>query len=395
MKRHVLFIVENNPVPFDVRVWNEALAAKEFGYEVSIICPQSKKAPAFYDKIDGIEIFRHFAPVEAASKYSFIFEYFNALFWEFFLSLYIFIKKPFQYIHSANPPDHIFIISLFFKLFKVKFIFDHHDITPENYIAKFGRKDFFYKMLNRMEHMSFRAADIVISTNNSYKQIAISRGNFKPEKVFVVRNGPNLDKVEFPAANKDLKSGFDYLVVYVGTIGNQEGIENLLEAVAYVIHQKGQKNIKFVIVGTGSNWCEMRDLSFKMNLQENVLFTGFIPYHQFYEYLATADLGVNPEHKNAFTDKSTMIKIMDYMTFGTPIVQFETREGKVSAGDAAVYVQGNQNDAFGEAIIQLLHNPRHRDKMGKIGYNRIFNEMSWNKQKLFLKQAYDYLAQNP
>jgi glycosyltransferase involved in cell wall biosynthesis len=391
MKKHILFIVENNPVPFDVRVWNEALAAKEFGNDVSIICPKTKKAPLFHEKINGISIYRHFSPIEAASKYSFLFEYANALFWELLYSLFIFIIKPFQLIHSANPPDHIFIIATIFKLFKVKFVFDHHDISPENYIAKFGRKDLFFKVLKIMENLSFKTANIVISTNQSYRALAIERGKKKKDEVFVVRNGPNLSNIKIAKPNAKWLNGCEYMVAYVGVIGNQEGIDVLLRTVAYIVYKKNIQNIRFIVIGTGPHWKNMVKLSKDLKVDKNVLFTGFISYGDLYEILATADLCVNPEFRNPFTDKSTMIKIMEYMVFGKPIVQFETTEGKFTAGESAINIKNNSETEFAEEILKVLKDEGKRKKMGQIGKKRIKEKLHWDIQKKNLKKAYEYL----
>lgn len=391
MKKHILFIVENTEGSHDLRVWPEAQAAKEFGYEVTVISPVKRNAILDYEIIDGIEIYRHPMPVEADRKCGFLLEYLNALFWELLLTVRIFIKKPFHIIHSANPPDHVFIIALLFKLFGTKFIFDHHDICPENYVAKFGKKDIFYNILLIMEKLTFKTANIVISTNESYKKIAIRRGNKQEKDVFVIRNGPKLDKIIFMEPNEALKEHFDYLVAYVGAIGKQDQIENLLNAVRYIVYKKEIKNIKFIITGTGPHWNNMVELSREMKLGKYVKFTGYIPYKDFYEVLATADVCVNPEFRNEFTDKSTMIKIMDYMVFGKPIVQFETREGKVTAGDAAVYVKKNDELDFAEAIIELLNDSGKRKNMGEIGRKRIYEKLSWDKQKGNLQKAYAYL----
>ena len=394
MKKHVLFIVENQSLPFDVRVWSEIQAVKELGYDVTAISPINERGKKKYEIIDGVEIFRHPMPIEADNKAGFLFEYFNALFGELFLSVNIFLRKRFHIIHGANPPDHIFLIAAFFKLFGVKYIFDHHDITPENYIAKFRKKDLFYKILLIMEKLTFKTANIIISTNESYKKIAINRGNKDDKDVFVVRNGPDLSKVIFVNPNENLKDGFDYLVAYLGVIGNQEGIDVLLKTVHHIVYDKDIKNIRFMIIGTGPYWNKMVHLSKKMKLEEYVTFTGFIPYRDLYEILATADLCVNPEFKNEFTDKSTMIKIMDYMVFGNPIIQFETTEGKVTSGDAAVYLKENDEFEFAEAIINLLNDPKKRKLMGEIAKKRIKEELNWNKQKINLKNAYKYLEAN-
>lgn len=391
MKKHVLFIVENQSVPYDVRVWAEALTVKGLGYDVSIICPMNKRGPKRYEEIEGIEIFRHPEPLEANAKWAFLFEYLNAIFWELILSFRIFFKKPFQVIHSANPPDHVFLIAWIFKIFGTKYIFDHHDISPENYVAKFEKKDIFYKILLIMEKLTFKTADLVISTNESYKKVAISRGGKNKNEVFVVRNGPNLSKVIFMEPNERLKEGFEFLVAYIGVIGTQEGIDILLNSVNYIVNNKQITNIKFVIIGTGPNWASMVQMSEKLRLGKFVTFTGFIPYRDVYEILATADICVNPELRNDFTDKSTMLKIMDYMTFGKPIVQFLTTEGKVTAENAALYITENNYIIFADAIVDLLYDPDKRIKMGGIGRKRIDEELNWDHQKIYLKKAYDYL----
>ena len=392
MKKHILFIVENNSVPWDVRVWAEALAAKEYGYDVSVICPVHKKAPMDkYEQREGIDIYRHPMPIEAHGAIGFFIEYFSALFWELLLSIRLFIKKPFQIIHSANPPDHVFMIAIPFKLFGVKYIFDHHDITPETYVAKFGAKNFVFKVLMWMEKATFKTADIVISTNESYKKIAITRGGKKDSDVFVVRNGPDLSRIQFPQPNPQLKNGFEYLVAYLGVINNQEGIDNLLRSVRYLIYEKNITNVKYLIIGTGPHWNEMVQLSKDMNLEKYVTFTGYIPYKDLYEILTTADICVNPEFCNEFTDKSTMIKIMDYMAFGKPIVMFETTEGKVTAGGSATYVSNNDETEFAHAIMDLLNDKTKREKMSQIARERVDTMLQWSLQKINLHNAYRYL----
>ncbi|PQP35623.1 glycosyltransferase WbuB [Desulfobacteraceae bacterium SEEP-SAG9] len=391
MKKHVLFIVENQAVPQDVRVWNEALFNREMGYDVTVISPINETSKRKYEVIDGIEIYRHPMPIEARGKFSFLFEYLNALFWEFLLSISIFIKKPFQTLHGANPPDHIFLIALFYKLVGVKYIFDHHDLSPENYFVKFKRKDFLYRALLFMEKLTFKTADIVISTNESYKKIAKTRGNKKSNEIFVVRNGPKLSNFTFLPPNDKLKDGFDYLVAYLGVIAEQEGIDNLLRSVHYLVYKRNINNVKFIIIGTGTNWQKMVDLSKKMGLIKYVHFTGFIPYRDLYEILSTADLCVNPEFRNEFTNKSTMIKVMDYMVFGRPIVQYETVEGKITAGGAAKYIPINDEVEFAESIIQLINDPEKRKRMGEIGKKRINEKLNWDLQKTNLKRANMYL----
>jgi len=393
MKKHVLFIVENATVPPDLRVWSEALSAKEFGYDVTVLSPQIKKTQAKYEIIDDIEIYRHPMPIEANAKLAFLFEYLIAIIYELIFSIKIFIKKPFHIIHSANPPDNIFLIALLYKIFGIKFIFDHHDICLETYLTKFGRKDTFYYILLILEKLSFKTADAVISTNESYKKIAITRGKKNRNEVFIVRNGPDLTKLKPMNPNEGLKikGDFEYLVAYIGMIGNQERIDILLNAVEYIVYEKKIKNIKFVIIGTGPYLQTIVELSKKMKLEKFVTFTGFIPFPDYYGILNASDIGINPEFINEYTDKSTMIKIMDYMVAGKPIVQFETKEGKVSACEASVYIKENNVIQFAEAIIELLNDVEKREKMGRAGRKRIEEKLNWDNQKAKLKEAYEYL----
>jgi glycosyltransferase involved in cell wall biosynthesis len=387
-KKHILFIVENNPAPPDARVWAEARAAKEFGYDVSIISPYDNLVKDNRPIIDDIGIYRHPRPAERSGRWGLVLEYINAAFWEFLLSVKIFFVHRFHVIHGANPPDHIFLISLPFKLLGVKFVFDHHDLTPENYAVKFAKRGLVFRLLLLMERLTFRTADLVISTNESYAKIAQQRGGKKKDGIIVVRNGPDLSRNRHVALNPNLKEGFNYLIGYVGVIGQQEGIENLLAVVDYLVHERKRTDIKFIVVGRGPHLENVRSQSEAMGISQYICFTGYIPREQLYEVLATSDLCVNPEFGNEFTDKSTMIKIMEYMAFGKPVVQFYTSEGEITAAGAAAYVKDNDIVNFAEAIMELLADPVRRQKMGAIGRNRIEKTLSWAQQKKNLEVAY-------
>lgn len=388
MKPHILFIVENNSVPFDLRVWNEARAAKEFGYDVTVICPSDARRKDTRPVIEGIRIYVHPQTAEGHSQLSQVLEYLNASFWEMWLSLRVFLAHRFQVIHAANPPDHLFLIALPFKLLGAKFLFDHHDIAPENYVAKFGRKGFLYKVLLIMERLTFLSADLVVSTNSSYKAIAMTRGGKKDEEVIVVRNGPDLSRMPDVSPDPGLRQGFSHLVGYVGVIGQQEGIENLLAAVAGIVEKARRTDIKFIVVGSGPHLKSLIQRSEAMGLAGYVHFTGFVPDQVLWTVLASSDVCVNPEFGNEFTDRSTMIKIMEYMTFAKPIVQFRTREGEFSAGLSAVNIPGNDVTLFSEAILALLDDPERRRRMGAWGRKRIEDELQWGIQKRRLAEAY-------
>jgi glycosyltransferase involved in cell wall biosynthesis len=335
-KKHVLIIVENGPVPFDPRVWREAKTLLNNNYDVTVICPKGINCNDSYEYKEGVHIYRHYVPSEEESVIGYLKEYLIALFWEFFLSFKIFIRKRFDVIHACNPPDNIFLIGIFYKLFGVKFIFDHHDLSPEQYFAKFDRKDFIYKALLMFEKLTFRYADISIATNNSYKQVAVQRGDMNPEKVYIVRNGPELDKFKKVTAKQSLKHGKKYLVGYIGTMGKQEGLDFLLEVIRYIVRGKARKDIHFTCIGGGLALNYLRKLSKDMNLNNYVNFTGRIPDKELLEILSTSDVCVNPDIPSELNDKSTMIKIMEYMALGKPIVQSDFKEGRFSAQEASL-----------------------------------------------------------
>jgi glycosyltransferase involved in cell wall biosynthesis len=385
---HILFIVENNSVPFDLRVWNEARAAKAFGYDVTVICPLDARAKDLHPVIDGIRIYRHPQVPEGPGKLRLIVEYLNAACWEMGLSLKVYLKHPFDVVHGANPPDHVFLVALPFKALGVKYLFDHHDIAPENYLAKFGHKGFLHRLLLGMERLTFRTADLVISTNESYRRIALERGGKEPADVVVVRNGPDLARTAGIVPDPGWRAGFRYLIAYVGVIGQQEGLENLLQAAEAIVRDKKRTDVRFVIVGSGPHLKALRELARERGLEHFVHFTGFVPDRTLDTILASSDICVNPEIGNEFTDRSTMIKIMEYMMFARPIVQFYTREGEVTAGESSVYVREPSVQRFAEEILALLDDPPRRERMGAWGRRRIEERLEWGKQKAHLAEAY-------
>jgi len=392
-KKHILIIVENAPVPLDFRVWREAKALLNKNYDVTVICPKGITCNDTYEYKEGVHIYRHSVPREEESIIGYLREYLVALFCEWFLSFKLFIRKPFDVIHACNPPDNIFLIGIFYKLFGVKFIFDHHDIAPEQYLAKFGRKDFLYKILLILEKLTFRLADISIATNNSYKEIAIQRGGMNPDKVFIVRNGPELDKFKKVPAKKSLKYGKKFLVGYVGVMGKQDGIDLLLRVARYIVGKKGRKDIHFTCIGRGSAFNYLRKLSENMNLRSYVNFTGFIPDKEALEILSTSDVCVNPDIPCEFNDKSTMIKIMEYMALGKPIVQFNFKEGRFSAQGASLYAKKGSIKDFSEKILTIIDNENLRKKMGDFGFRRIRDKLDWKYSIQNLLKAYDAVFQ--
>jgi glycosyltransferase involved in cell wall biosynthesis len=389
----ILIIVENLPVPFDRRVWQEAKTLKNAGYQVSIICPRTKGFDRKYEFLEGIHIYRHRLPIEANGAIGYMIEYSAALFWQCVLAWKILLKHGFDVIHACNPPDTIFLVGLPFKLLGKNFVFDHHDINPELYLAKFGKKDLFYKMLLTLERLTFWAADISIATNESYKEIAIKRGQMNPERVFVVRSGPNLDRLKILPPDENLKKSRKYLVGYVGVMGQQEGIDYLLRAIKYIVGELGRKDVHFGLVGSGPALESLKDYAEELGVSDYVTFTGRVPDKDMLKMLNTADVCVNPDVANQMNDKSTMNKVMEYMALGKPIVQFDLKEGRFSARRASLYAKRNDEIDLAIKIIQLIDDPDMRQEMGRYGRDRIQDELAWKYEEPKLLAAYEALRQ--
>ncbi|CAG4882874.1 Glycosyltransferase WbuB [Georgfuchsia toluolica] len=390
MKR-ILILVENLPSPFDRRVWQEATTLRQAGYEVSIICPTGHGYELRHEVLQGIHIYRYRLPVEAAGAAGYAIEYAIALAMTFALVCKVLFTRGFDAIHACNPPDLFFLIGGFFKLFGKKFLFDHHDLNPELYEAKFGRRDFFYRLMLRLEYLTFRTADVVISTNESYRRIALERGRVAPERVFVVRSGPSLERMKILPSDPRLKCGRRYLVGYVGVMGRQEGIDYLLHAVQHIVKVSKRMDVHFGLVGGGTSLDEMRQLAESLGIAEFVTFTGRIPDADMLAMLNTADVCVNPDVANDMNDKSTMNKIMEYMALGKPIVQFDLTEGRYSAGSASLYARRNDSTDMADKILSLLDDADLRSRMGALGRARVVNKLAWDYEVPKLLTAYKVL----
>lgn len=392
--KKILIIVENLPSPFDRRVWQEATTLHQNGYQVSIICPTGKGCEKTFEIIDGIYLYRHNLPFEANGAIGYLLEYSVALFWEFVLAWRVLLTRGFDVIHACNPPDNIFLVGAFFKLLGKKFVFDHHDINPELYEAKFGRRDFFYKTLLLFERLTFKTADISIATNQSYRRIAIERGGMDPDKVFIVRSGPQIERLKILPPVPALKKGRSFLVGYVGVMGKQEGIDYLLRTARCLIQEHGRTDIQFGLVGGGTELDAMKNYAKELGIEDYVTFTGRVPDQDLLEMLNTADICVNSDIANEMNDKSTMNKIMEYMALGKPIVQFDLTEGRFSAQEASLYAKNNDEKDMAAKILELLANPELRKKMGAFGRNRVLHELEWQYEAPKLLATYARLFNN-
>lgn len=384
----VCIIIENLPAPMDRRVWQESRALRDAGYTVSIICPKRGEFTKSYEELEGIEIHRYSLP-EARGPAGYLIEYSWALAAQFALALKVYGRRRFKIIQACNPPDTIFIAARFFKLLGVKFVFDHHDLNPELFEAKFGKKSgLLYRLVCLAERMTYRAADVSIATNESYKAVAIERGGMTPERVFVVRSAPD-PAVLFPRPpDAGLKRGKKFLIAFLGVMGAQEGLDLLLEALKIVVEKRGAGEIGCTLMGGGPERAQLMERAQRLGLDPVVHFPGRVTDAEMAAVLSTADLCVAPDPKNPMNDQSTMNKILEYMAFGRPVVLFDLTEGRRSAGEGALYARPNDPADFAAQILALLESGALRERLGHAGRERIETALNWAGEKEEYLRAY-------
>ena len=389
-KRGVLIIVENLPVPFDRRVWQEANALREAGYVVSVICPKGKGHTSSYEELQGIHIYRHTLPVEASGAAGYLLEYSAALFWEFLLSIKVLRNHGFDAIHACNPPDLIFIIAGFYKFFfRKKFVFDQHDLNPELYEIKFGRKTgLFYKLLCLFERLTFKYADASIATNETFKQIAINRGGMPPDKVAIVKSYPDFTRFRAVPADPALRKSFKFMIGYIGIMGEQDGVDILIRAMAQILKVSKRTDIGCMIIGSGSELENLRTLANDLGVNDYVMFTGYLSGETLLTHLCSLDIGIIPDPPSPCNDKLSMNKVFEYMALGLPFVQFDLAQSRLEAGDAGLVAKEPTPQAMADAIRSLLDNEPLRHQMSKIGKERAHREFRWETEKQTLIEHY-------
>lgn len=383
----VLIIVENLPFPFLRRAWQEACALRDAGYRVSVISPKGAGCERSYEVIEEIEIYRH-RVWEASGPAGYLLEYGCALVVQLYLALRIYARTRFKVVHTWNPPDIMFLIGWFFKLFGARYIFDHLDLNPELYLAKFGREDFFYRLVCRVERATFRTADVSLATNQSYREIAIQRGGMPPDRVFIVRVSPEPEKMRRGSQFPELKHGKRNLVVYLGVMGPQDGVDIFVESIDYIVNKQKRDDTFFTLIGSGTEVPRLKGLVAQKGLESVVKFTGRIPGEELARYLSTADVGVAPDAFNPMNDKSTMGKILEYMSFEVPVVLFDLTEGRRAAAEAALYARPNDPVDFAEQVTKLLDSESLRRELGARGRKRIEESFNWEIDRKALLEAY-------
>ncbi|MEU3501506.1 glycosyltransferase family 4 protein [Streptomyces hundungensis] len=385
--RRALILVENLSVPFDRRVWQECTTLREAGWRVDVICPRGWTRDTEAEaEIDGVRIHRYPLRAATAGPAGYLREYGSALWHTVRLARRV---GPVDVVHACNPPDLLFLPALWLKRRGARFVFDQHDLVPELYLSRFDRgEDLLYRAVCALERLTYRAADVVLATNESYRDVALRRGGRRPQDVFVVRSAPASDRFQPVPPETELKRDKPHLLCYLGVMGPQDGVDYALRALAKLRDEIGRADWHAVFIGAGDAFDAMVRLSERLGLTDQVQFTGRVPDADLVRYLSTADVCLSPDPRNPLNDVSTMNKVLEYMAMGRPIVSFDLREARVSAGDAAVYAAANDEAQFARLIGELLDDPERRARMGKIGQERIGGELSWRNSQRSLLAAY-------
>ena len=388
--RRALILVEDLPVPFDRRVWSEARTLRDAGWKVTVVCPRGEGARRWHERIEGVEIFRYPLPTTAAGLASHVAEYAVAIPATLILSLLARGRRRFDVVHACNPPDFLFPIGRLHRALGSAFIYDQHDLAPEVYVAQGGRKGgVVHRFLLWCERATYRAADVVIATNETYRRFAVERGGVEADRAFVVRSSPDPGRIFRVDPDPALKGGRPFLVAYLGTMGPQDGVDLFVRASRAVLDERpGQ--VRFVAIGGGNQLDVLRALAGSLDLDEaDLLFTGRIPDAEVRRIMSTADVAVSPDPANDFNEYCTMNKTLEYMAIGVPVVAFDLEETRVSAADAAVYATGNEPAGLARLIGQLLDDPERRSAMAAAGRARIDGPLAWRESAGHLLEAYE------
>jgi glycosyltransferase involved in cell wall biosynthesis len=397
MMRHkparVLMLVENCSYPRDVRVRREAESLAGAGCDVSVICP-ALKGQARREKVNGVRVYRYAAPPEARGQLGYVVEYGYSLLAAFVLALRIAVREGIDVIHAANPPDLFVLIAVLFKPFGVKFIYDQHDLAPDMYRARYSEshKTGVESALRLFERWSYKLADQVVVANESYRESAGKRGKIPAGQVAIVRNGPDAKQLERSSKGSEYRGEPKQVIIaYLGLMGVQDGVVHLIRAMDHLVHKLGATNCKCKLIGDGEERVRLEALVQTLKLEKFVSFVGYIPDPDYLEHLLSADICVDPDPYSEYNDRSTMIKVMDYMSCGKPIVAFDLKETRRSAGDAAFYVKPNDEFEFAKALAYLMDHPEERAAMGRRGRERVERELSWASSAENLLRAYALL----
>ena len=386
-------LLENQTYPRDFRVRREAAALTAAGYRVSLICPGDVGQPS-REILNGVRVYRYAGPASANGFLGYVWEYGYSMMASFVLSLKLFFSEGFDVIHAHNPPDTFVFIAAFYKLFGKRFIFDHHDLSPEMYESRFpgGGSRLVYKTLLFLEKLTCRLADHVIATNESYKEIEMERDGVPESRISIVRNGIELHQACPAKPERVIRQKGITIIGYVGVMGFQDGVDYLLRALRHLICDLGRSDFFCVLVGFGDALDDLKSMTEQFGLTQHVLFTGMVNHAEVPLYLGAADICVAPEPSAPYNDRSTAVKLMEYMSLSKPIVAFDLPEHRHTAQGAAVYARPNDELEFARHIVELMDDPTRREAMGQLGHMRMETQLAWDFSVPHLLQAYYALS---
>jgi glycosyltransferase involved in cell wall biosynthesis len=393
---HVLIVVQNLPVPLDRRVWLECLALTANGYEISVICPKGPGDPG-REVIEGVHIYKYRPAPDAHGLAGYALEFVYSWLRTARLSLAVWRRRPFDVLQACNPPDTYWLLALLWRLRDVRFVFDQHDLNPELFRSRFGEPDSLVGRLNLrvllfLEAMTYRAAHRVISTNQSYRSIAIDRGRRSPEEVTVVRSGPDTQVMRPVYPEHPRPADHPYTLVYLGIMGPQDGVDIVLDVMDELVHGRGRTDVRATLLGFGDCLEDLKRRSTELGLDACVTFTGRADKAMIADHLSAADLGLCPDLKTPLNDLSTMNKTMEYMAYALPSVAFDLVETRVSGGDSVIYVDSGDRDGFADAVERLLDNPELRLAIARRARARVAQELDWRPQAEAYVGVYDDLT---
>jgi glycosyltransferase involved in cell wall biosynthesis len=393
----VLMLVENNSYPRDPRVRKQSRALNDAGYTVSVISP-AEPDQALHELIEGVNVYRYPAPPQASGMLSYMFEYAYSMALMSILSLWVCIRHGFDVIHAANPPDTLVFLAAPYKLLGKRLVFDHHDLAPEMYYARFRQhgNPWVYKVLLWCEALSCRLADYVFATNESQKAIEMLRDGRHEDRITIVRNGPDLNTPWTAAPDPELRARAAAIVAYAGIIGVQDGVDYLLRALHHLTVTLDKKNVLCLIMGDGDALPELKRQAEELAISKYVLFAGWIEDpHRYARYISTADICVDPSPSTPYNDRCTNIKIMEYMASAKPIVAFDLPEHRLSAENSAIYASPNDELSFARAIADLMDDEPRRQLMGSLGRRRVEQTLAWSYSAAKMLSAYGDLFSRP
>jgi glycosyltransferase involved in cell wall biosynthesis len=391
-KPRILIVVQNLPVPFDRRVWLECQALTAAGYSVSVICPKGPEDPS-EAVIDGVTLYKYRPYAPGTSNATFMGEYLYSFVATAWLTVKAWRRGRFDVLQACNPPDMFWPIALVLRVLSVRFVFDHHDLCPELYESRFdGGSQVLHRALLALEWCTHQSAHHVIVTNDSYRQIGLTRGGKQDRDVTVVRTGPDPDRLRPGPSDPQLRRGRPHLVVYLGVMGPQDGVDLAVRAAGHIVHELRRHDISFTLIGSGDSFAQLVALRDELGLEDYVEFTGRVSDEIVASILSTADVGLCPDPKNPMNDLSTMNKTMEYMAFAVPVVAFDLRETRVSAADAAVYATPNEVADLARLVVELIDDEPRRRSMGALGRARVIDTLAWTHQRGHYVGVYDALT---